>query len=46
MTHHQAFVAKIAPVADFDEGMIDSAVAEREAFERSRCFIRAVRTIK
>ena len=46
LTHHQAFVAKIAPVADFDEGMIDSAVAEREAFERSRCFIRAVRTIK
>ena len=46
LTHHQAFVAKITPVADFRKGQIISAVAEREAFGRARCFVRAVRTIE
>jgi hypothetical protein len=46
LTHHQSFTAIVAPVADFDKGQIDSAVAEREAFGRNRRFIRAVRSIK
>ena len=46
LTHHQAANAIIAPVANFNKGQIDGAVAEREAFGRSRHFIRAVRSIK
>jgi len=46
LTHHQSFIAIVAPIVNFDKGYIDSAIAEREAFSRSRCFIRAVRSIK
>jgi hypothetical protein len=46
LTHYQAFSAIVAAIVDFDKGRIDSAIAKRQAFERSRCFIKAVRTIK
>jgi hypothetical protein len=46
LTHYQAANAIVAPVANFDKGRIDSAVAEREAFGRNKCFVRAVRSIK
>jgi hypothetical protein len=46
LTHYQAPNAIIAPVANFDKGQIDSAVAEREAYGRNKCFVRAARSIK
>ena len=46
LTHRLSFSAIVTPIADFDKGQIGSAVAEREAYGRNRCFVRAVRSIK